>query len=66
MKPEDWWRDSENEIGQVEAADNFWEALYGREIDDKWEYAITRWRYGSATLMLSFKAGKITGGVEGD
>ncbi len=60
----DWWNNSDNEIGQIEAADNYWEALYGREIDGEWEYAVTRWHYGSPNLILSFKAGKITGGVK--
>jgi len=62
---ETWWQYSENEIGQIEAADNFWEALYGREIDGEWEYAITRWHYGNPALVLSFKSGKVTGGTEG-
>ena len=61
---ENWWQDSKNEICQVEAADNFWEALYGREIDGEWEYAITHWRHGNPILTLSFKSGKVTGGTD--
>ncbi len=60
----DWWNNSDNEIETVEAGESYWEALYGREIDDEWEYAITRWRHGSPTLILSFKAGKVTGGID--
>ena len=64
MTNHEWWAHEDNELGQLEAADSFWEALYGRKVDGEWEYSITRWRHGNPSRIVSFKAGKFTFNME--
>jgi len=55
---DDWWRDPDNEIIDLENTDRAIKTLYARLVDDSWEYAIVWWHYHQPNLQMIIKDGK--------
>lgn len=55
----EWWQQDQYEIKVLTSIDAYIEILYARNDHGYWEYAITRWCYGTPKLLYTFYNGAI-------